>query len=97
MANSLPKVKLVIETSSKIILNFADRSNNALRIFADTKSLFDNNSSALYCATTDFKTSLPNEGKTRSSKSVPKVLYIRGTLSSSGRDKIRREMLTCVD
>jgi hypothetical protein len=50
--------------------------------------------SALYCATTLLTTSLPMDGSTRSSQSMPRPLKMVGSLSSAGLESRRRLMLT---
>lgn len=65
--NSLPKVKCVIEMSSKITPNWAALSVKSSDTFWETKSLCVINSPASNCATTAFKTSVVIEGRTLSS------------------------------
>mmetsp|Transcript_17084 Transcript_17084/g.24966 ORF Transcript_17084/g.24966 Transcript_17084/m.24966 type:complete len:208 (-) Transcript_17084:181-804(-) len=94
LAYSRPKVRCVIDTSSKIRLKAPALFLSASLIFSETSSRLRSRSSALYCATMAFNTSLPRDGNTRSSKSVPSVRNICDILSSSGLLKTRREMLT---
>mmetsp|Transcript_9621 Transcript_9621/g.32817 ORF Transcript_9621/g.32817 Transcript_9621/m.32817 type:complete len:214 (+) Transcript_9621:275-916(+) len=94
LANSLPKVRCVMDTSSRMRPKFLARAVMVSRICALMVARLDRSSSALYSATVALRISLPTEGSTRSSKSVPSSLYTRGSCSSAGRESTRRLRLT---
>ena len=80
--------------SSTRMLNSFARAVMAARTALLTASRCVSNCSALYCATTDFKTSLPMDGRTRSSQSGPSDLKMVARWEVSGLERTRREMLT---
>ena len=65
--NSLPKVMWVIDTSSRAILNSLARLRRSARMRWETASRCVISSAASNWATMAFRTSLPMEGRTRSS------------------------------
>ena len=65
--NSFPKVMCVIETSSRAILNSLARLRRSVRMRWETASRWVMSSAASNWATMAFRTSLPMEGRTRSS------------------------------
>jgi len=65
--NSLPKVMCVMETSSRAMLNSEARLRRSLRMRLETASRWVMSSAASNWATMAFRTSLPIEGRTRSS------------------------------
>lgn len=65
--NSFPNVMWVMETSSSAILNSEARFNKSVLIRADTASRCVISSAASNCATIALRTSLPIDGRTRSS------------------------------
>ena len=68
----------IIFQPKKTYPNCFARSINSLVICFVTSYLVVISSSALYWATTAFNTSFVIDGKTRSSKSMPSSVYIRG-------------------
>mmetsp|Transcript_21178 Transcript_21178/g.35517 ORF Transcript_21178/g.35517 Transcript_21178/m.35517 type:complete len:210 (+) Transcript_21178:602-1231(+) len=93
-ANSSPNERWVRATSSSRMLKSAARVVSACFTLRETWSRKVSSSAALYCATTDFSTSLPMDGSTRSSKSVPRFLKMVGSCSTFGFESTRREMFT---
>mmetsp|Transcript_51798 Transcript_51798/g.160672 ORF Transcript_51798/g.160672 Transcript_51798/m.160672 type:complete len:229 (-) Transcript_51798:248-934(-) len=88
------KLRCVIATSSSKMLKSFARSTSRCRIIRLTSSRCRMSWLALYCATTLFRTSFTMEGKTFSSKSVPRDLYMSGSFKGFGRQRARKEMLT---
>ena len=80
--------------SSTRMLNSLARAVIAARTALLTASRCVSSCSALYCATTDLRTSLPMDGRTRSSQSGPSDLKMAASWVVSGLDRTRREMLT---
>ena len=68
--------------------------SSGMRTARDTLSRCVSSCSALYCATTAFRISLPMEGSTRSSQSMPRLLNIWDSRCVSGFDSTLREMFT---
>mmetsp|Transcript_16339 Transcript_16339/g.51345 ORF Transcript_16339/g.51345 Transcript_16339/m.51345 type:complete len:201 (+) Transcript_16339:387-989(+) len=73
LVNSAPNERCVMATSSSWMLKSLARAVSPSRILWDTWSRMVRSWSALYWATTDLSTSLPIEGRTRSSKSRPSI------------------------
>ena len=67
LANSAPNLRSVMETSCSEMWNSVARAVSCSRTCFETLSRCVMSCSALYCATTDFSTSLPIDGSTRSS------------------------------
>ena len=65
--NSFPKVMCVIDTSSRAMLNSLARLRRSARMRWETASRWVMSSAASNWATMAFRTSLPMEGRTRSS------------------------------